>query len=135
MNDNITMTLVSEAARANHVHKLFGIGFPLRVEPTVFNMARLLAADYNGGVWQFYALSNGGFFMAPDEQGHTISCENGFEGRLSAEAFGITVCLYAYSHLSFGGDALAEVCAEHYHLLREFALGHPEVGAITAACD
>lgn len=114
MNHNITMTLVPNAARTGHVHRLFGIAFPLRVEPTVFNTARLLAEGYNGGVWQFYALSNGGFFMAPGGQGYEVSCENGFEGALSGEAFGITVCLYAYSHLSFGGDALAEVCTDHY---------------------
>lgn len=64
-----------------------------------------------------------------------VSCENGFEGELSAEAFGIVCCLYAYSHLSFGDGAFAETCAEHYHLLREWMLEHAETGVILQAID
>jgi hypothetical protein len=86
--------------------------------------------------WQFHALSNGGFYMAPDgERGFEVSCENGFEGTLSADALGITACLYAFSHVSFGEGAFAETCAEQYHLLREYTMDHPEVGAILAAID
>jgi hypothetical protein len=64
-------------------------------------------------------------------------CGNGYEGELSADAFGIACCLYAYSHLSFAGpDALAEECARQYHLLREWMLsGHAEARAILAATD
>ena len=85
---------------------LFGtVEFPFRVEPTVFNIAGQLSADYSGGLWEFYALSNGGFYMAPQtDEPFDVRCENGFEGRLSACALGITVCLYAFSGLSFGGD-------------------------------
>jgi hypothetical protein len=55
---------------------------------------------------------------------------------LSADALGITACLYAYSHLSFNRrDGLAELCAEQFHLLREYALDHPEAGGIMAAID
>ena len=65
-----------------------------------------------------------------------VSCENGFEGRLSADALGIAVCLYAYSHLSFSDkNGFDEVCAEHYHLLREFALDHDESRGIFSAID
>jgi hypothetical protein len=74
--------------------------------------------------------------MAPDvDRGFEVSCENGFEGTLSADALGITACLYSYSHLSFGEGTFAEVCAEQYHLLRECAMDHPEVGAILSAID
>ena len=55
---------------------------------------------------------------------------------LSADALGITVCLYAYSNLSFSGpDAFADVCFDHYHWLREYMLEHPEVGEILGATD
>jgi len=115
---------------------LFGLHFPLRLEPTIFNMAGMLAENYNGGFWQFYALPGGAFYMAPDvDHGYEISCENGFEGTMSADAFGVTACLYAYSHLSFGEGTFAEVCADQYHRLREHALDHPEADAILAACD
>jgi hypothetical protein len=30
---------------------------------------------------------------------------------------------------------LAELCARHFHLLREYALDHPEAGSIMAAID
>jgi len=43
--------------------------------------------------------------------------------------------LYAYSNLSFGTGAFAESCAEHYHWLREFAIGHVEVRSILRAID
>ena len=132
----ITRRTLAEGERADFVHALFGLNFPLRLEPTIFSMAGRLAEDYNGGFWQFHALGNGGFYMAPDvDRGHQVTCANGFEGTLSSDALGITACLYAYSQLSFGEGAFAEVCGEQYHLLREFALDHPEAGAILAAID
>lgn len=127
---------LADGERADFVHAVFGLNFPLRLEPTVFSVADHLAEDYSGGYWQFYALGNGGFYMAPDvDHGYEVSCANGFEGTLSSDALGITACLYAYSQLSFGEGRFAEVCAEQYHLLREHALDHPEAGAILAAID
>ena len=84
----------------------------------------------------FYEIGRGGFYMAPDvDHGFDVVCENGFNGTMSADALGITACLYSYSHLSFGEGAFAETCAEQYHLLRAFAMDHVEAGAILAACD
>ena len=132
----ITRRTLADGERADFVHALFGLAFPLKLEPTIFAMAGMLAEDYNGGFWQFHALSNGGFYMAPDvDRGFEVSCENGFEGTLSADALGVTACLYAFSHLSFGEGAFAEACAEQYHLLREYAMDHPEAGVILAAID
>jgi hypothetical protein len=95
-----------------------------------------MAEDYRGGYWDFYTLSNGGFYMAPssDDRFH-VTCDNQFEGDLSADALGITSCLYAYSHLSFSGGSFARECARHYHLLREYMLEHREVRKILAATD
>lgn len=133
---NITRQLIAEDQRVNHTAALFGLGFPLKLEPFVFFMADTVFEDYDGGYWHFYALSNGGFFMAPSaDAGFKVSCENGFQGTLSAEAFGIVCCLYAYSHLSFGDGAFAQTCAEHYHLLREYVFNHPEEGQIWRAID
>lgn len=135
-NPTVSSFVVPDKDRVNFVHKLFGHHFPLRLEPAVFSIAGELAADYNGGLWTFVGLSNGGFYMAPESAlTFDVSCENGFAGTLSAEALGITVCLYAYSRQSFGGDAFAGVCADHFHLLRGFALDHAEVAVIFAAID
>ena len=95
-----------------------------------------MADTYDGGYWDFYTLSNGGFYMAPAEDRiYHVSCDNMFEGDLSADALGITACLYAYSHLSFSDGRFARVCACHYHLLREYMMEHPEVSAILGATD
>ena len=46
--------------------------------------------------------------MAPHvDTAFTVCCENGFEGKLSPDAFGITVCLFAYSQPSFGAGAFS----------------------------
>jgi Antirestriction protein len=39
----------------------------LTVERTVYDVLNELAPDYCGGYWHFYALSNGGFYMAPEQ--------------------------------------------------------------------
>jgi len=119
--DFITYTVVPETERMNVVDQLFGVRYVTLFEPTVFNMAGMLAADYGGAYWEFFSLSNSGFFAAP--RGDTIydvSCPNGFNGKLSANALGLTATMYAYSHLSFGGDAFADLCATQYHLAREY---------------
>src|ERR1035437_7421370 len=37
-----------------------------------------------------------------------------YEGKLSADALGLTVCLYAFSNLSFGEGDFAALCGQHY---------------------
>lgn len=129
--------LLGEQQRGAHRAKLFGIEFPLYIEPLVFDTAGDLSTDYSGGFWQFYALSNGGFYMAPCSGAplHVV-CDNGYVGELSADAFGVTACLYVYSQLSFTAKGeFAQTCAEHYHQLREYMFEHAEVKAILAAID
>ncbi len=132
----IVSTQVDNDRRIIHTAALFGSHFPLLFEPTVYGFAGNIASEYSGGYWEFYSLSNRGFYMAPvpDSLFH-VSCENGFEGDLSADALGITSCLYAYSHLSFGDGEFAETCAEQYHLLREYMFEHAEVRGILGAID
>jgi hypothetical protein len=104
----ITNAIVPETDRMNIVDRLFGLGYVLKLEPTVFSIAEALADEYTGGYWEFHDLSNGCFYMAPrSETEFLVSCENGFKGKLSPDAFGITVCLYAFSELSFRDDRLA----------------------------
>ena len=132
----ITNTIVPESDRMAIVDRLFGIAYLLKLEPAVFSIAEALSGNYTGGYWRFHDLSNGGFYMAPNfDTEFTLGCENGFEGKMSPDAFGITVCLYAYSELSFAGDRLAQVFAEHHHLLREYASQHPEAKLIHRAID
>lgn len=133
----ITATLVPEALRIAIPAQQFKQHFPFKIEPTIYNIARMLCPGYQGAYWDFYTLSNNGFFMVPDiDESVSIICQNGYEGRISKEAFGIIVCLYAYSHLSFVKvSALAAMSSEHFHALREFALQHAEAAAILEAVD
>ena len=132
----ITRQLVAEDQRTHVTAELFGVYFPLQLEPFIFSMASRLSEDYGGGYWLFHRLEHGGFYMAPDSDGKfQVVSENGWEGFMSADAFGITVCLYAYSNLSFGSGQFAETCGDQYHLLREYMMDHAEAGPILAATD
>ena len=72
--------------------------------------------------------------MAPEGDRFPVEVEgNGYEGVMSADAFGMVCCLLAFSNLSFEvGD---EILARHYHLLREFSLEHQEAPEISGAID
>jgi len=107
----------------------------LNVEHAVYSFMRQLSSEYTGGYWSYLELSNGGFYMAPTrEKPFNVSVDtNGFEGQMSADAAGITACLFALSHLSF--QIQHESIATHFHHLRDFALDHAEASAILAAID
>ena len=142
MDQSIQRFIVPEHQRMATVNRTFGLAWPLYIEPLIFHLADTLAADYNGGLWTFYTLTapedGTGFYMAPDiDADFDVMClGNQWEGRLSADALGITCCLTAYSNLSFSKNtALASLMAQHYHRLREYMFEHPEVQAILGATD
>jgi hypothetical protein len=137
-DNRVTAMLIPGCRRSAYVDRLFGAAFPFTIEPRMFTTAESLSHSYRGGCWEMYALSNGGFYMAPETDRTFLVCAaNGFEGEMSADAFGITVCLYVFSLSSFDRrrPRLAGTCAEHFHLLREFAIEHPEAAAIFRATD
>ena len=133
----ISRQQVSDKNRIQHTAALFGIHYPLNIEPAVYSITSNIASEYRGAYWEFYSLSNGGFYMAPcSDEAYQVSCDNGFEGALSSDALGITACLYAYSHLSFPANPnFADICSNHYQWLRAFMLEHVEASAILAAID
>lgn len=128
---------LSSIERISFPAALFGVHFPLLVEPFVYAVTEEMSREYKGGYWEFYRVSNGGFYMSPDSASYfPIECRNGYEGVLSADALGITACLYAYSHLSFLDNlSLAETCAEQYYLLRDYMLEQSEAEGILGAID
>ena len=133
----ITKKQVTEQKRTSHTAKLFGLHFPMRLEPAVYGLTENMSEDYSGAYWDFWELSNGGFYMSPSSQNKfRVSCMNDYAGEMSADALGITACLYAYSNLSFGTESqFTDTCAQHYHWLREYALDHDEAGEIFRAVD
>ena len=131
-----TRLLVPEHRRMSTTAALFGNAFTFQIEPTVYCWADRLSPGYHGGYWLFYTVGHA-FYMAPEsDTGFGVMSPNGFERHLSSEAFGIVVCLFAYSSLSFNSrPGFASMCGEQFHRLREVALEHSEVGAILAATD
>jgi hypothetical protein len=126
--------LVLEDARIGTLPTHFGARM-MTVEHTVYHFMREFVTEYRGAFWEFYELSNGGFYMAPSCDPVKFSVHtNGFAGTLSADAAGITVCLFAFSHLSFQQPS-QNVFSDHFYALREFALDHKEAGLIFAAID
>lgn len=131
--DKVEAWSVPEHARIGTLPRHFGKHM-LTVEGRIYDLLSQFCASYDGGIWRFYELSNGGFYMSPPEDSYGLIVDgNGFRGRLSSDATGITVCLFAFSHLSF--EYRTDIFTQHYHWLLEYAKDHPEAGLIFAAID
>lgn len=136
----IAATQVTDEKRIGFWPQHFGsIPQWILLEPTVFAWMDRFCADYHGGIWQSYTLSNGGAFMAPeadadsDEKWALFNPMNCNGAEMSPEAAGIAVCLIAYSHHACRTECDAMVT--HYHCLREYALQHPECCEIMRIID
>jgi hypothetical protein len=68
-NTPVTCRLVPEAERMDFVDKLFGINVRCAGANRV-RVRRSLADEYHGGYWQFFELSNDGFYMALQVRHH-----------------------------------------------------------------
>lgn len=131
----VTARRVEDSERLMTLPRHFGKRL-LVLEGTVYDFMRRFAPDYRGGFWDFIELSNGGFYIALEHEGtFRFSVDtNGYDGELSADAAGITVCLFAYSHLSFRYPD-DDLFGDYFHRLREFAIQHAEASEIFAAID
>jgi len=137
MDTTIKRTLIDTPDRSSFTADLFGAAFPLQIEPFIFHITSSQAQSYSGSYWDFFKLSNGGFYMALDaDERYQVSCPNQYQAEISGDALGIVSSLCAYSHLSFSGDLpFAKTCARHFHLLRDYAGEHLEAQAIFGAID
>jgi hypothetical protein len=132
--DAVIARQIDDSRRLGTLGRYFGMR-ALAFENAVYDFMRSFVPEYQGGFWHFYELDNGGFYMAPEAGPFWFEVEtNGYQGTLSADAAGITVCLFAYSHLSFRVTEDA-VLSEHFYRLRAFAGSHPETRQIFAAID
>lgn len=106
-------------------------------EPRIFARMDRLCADYQGGIWRFSTLSNGGGFMAPesdhDEKWTLFNSMNGNGAELTSEAAGMVACMMAYNHHACRTEC--DAMTEHYYRLRDYALNHPECSAIMHLID
>ena len=134
----ITASVVPDELRIGFWPQHFGsIPQWITLEPRIFAWMDRLCADYHGGIWRFSTLSNGGAFMAPesehDEKWTLFNSMNGNGAELTSEAAGMVACLMAYNHHACRTEC--DAMTEHYYLLRDYALNHPECSAIMYLID
>lgn len=96
-----------------------------------------IEAHYDGGEWDFFELSNGGMFLAPNsrEEYRITVPGNYFDDLLTAEAAGIVVTYFTLGQLSALPILFSERCAAYYHKLTDYACEHAEYNKIRAAID
>ncbi|MGM9489624.1 antirestriction protein [Ideonella sp. YS5] len=126
--------------RLGFLPRSFGPRHYRQGEAAVFSWMGNLCPEYSGGFWQFYELSNGGFYLALDTSQRTttdlpmtlLRAPNGFEGAVSFDAAGIVATMYAINGLIWQG---AEHLDEAFYQLRDFAVEHRESRQILCAVD
>lgn len=134
----ITASVVPDELRIGFWPQHFGsIPQWITLEPRIFAWMDRLCADYHGGIWRFSTLSNGGAFMAleseHDKTWALFNSMNGNGAELTSEAAGMVACLMAYNHHACRTEC--DAMTEHYYLLRDYALNHPECSAIMHLID
>ncbi|WP_244136272.1 antirestriction protein [Burkholderia sp. BCC0405] len=140
---DISARLVGTSQRSRFLLDLFGTRLSIVGESRTFGCARRLSVDYTGGYWNFYRLSNGGGYLAPEvppASGTFNVCipSNGYEGAVSADAFGIIVTSYVLNGLAFDVAQRRISCdalADRYHALVAYAKLHDERVEILRAID
>ena len=106
----------------------------------LFALAARYSPDYNGGFWDYFELSNGGFYasLAIDKSSLRVeNPDNHFEGEMSPDAFSIGVNLCALSHLTFDqypSSLVDDICRD-YDRLREYMFVHEEVKKLVRFTD
>jgi hypothetical protein len=130
----ITSSVVPDELRLNVLPRYLGRHF-LQGEALVYDWAGRLCHTYDGGFWNFFTLSNGGFYMAPANLGrvHVRWHLNGYNDSMGADAFGIVVTLFALCHLA--EKTRDDAIINRYHELRTFATQHVEAANILRVID
>lgn len=133
----ITSTLVTdENERINFLPNLLGDVYYIG-ESLVYGWMKKLCSSYDGGYWNFYKLSNGSFFLALDEEKEYLFAWNYEEVKLSAEAAGMVVTLFALGQLTAMGEGKEgnDKLIDHYYGLLRFMSAHPEFSAMYKIID
>jgi hypothetical protein len=135
----IIATLVPDEHRLDFLPRHLGTPLCIKVEGLIFWTLDKASPDYAGGFWEFYDLTNGGFYIAPQTKNwfRMRWDDNGFEGNMSAPAAGIAVTLMALGTMSFAESSQHHVqrLSRKFHLLRDFAMEHAEANGIIGFVD
>ena len=133
-NVTVRAMRVPDSKRLNTLPRHFGRQLMMG-EALVYQSLQSVCKTYPGGLWDFFELTNGGFYMRPHMEGPLhIQCEvNGFSGQMSCDAAGIMACLMAFNVLAW--HTREAHFAEMFYQLRDFAAQHAEAASIFAAVD
>lgn len=134
----ISNNRVSEVKRTGFLPTYFGAQLMILGESAVYNTMRAIAPAYTGGLWEFYELSNGGFYMGIEDESFEVSVQsNGYNGTMSGDAAGIVATIFALDALisRFYETLDVDHLVEHKYQLIDFAKTHAEAEQILAAID
>jgi len=122
----VTATLIScDELRLEFLPTFFGVRYMMAGERHAYAAMGRLSSEYNGGHWNFYTLSNGGFYMAPRIK--EIKLDE--FGTVSGNAAGVAATMFAINRLlcdGVQGVALEKELSENYYRLRDFISELPE---------
>jgi len=138
--ENTIPQIVAEVVPGNLRLRTLPRRFPnlyLVFESLVYTHMDNFAEGYrdSGGYWEFYELSNGGFYMSlkSDRIFNVEISSNYFKGQLSADAASIVANLFALCHMANAHEQ--EYLTELYYELKDYAGLHPESMQILSAID
>ncbi|MFI0416191.1 MAG: antirestriction protein [Candidatus Thiodiazotropha sp.] len=130
----ITKTLIRDTERLKFLPDNIGSSF-LKFEMLVYGFMENFCDQYQGGYWNFYALSNNGLFMSLESEKccHIVNPVNYFDDTMTAEAASIGVNIFALNALveSRQSDRLITL----YYALRDYAAEHGEAEKIFQFID
>lgn len=130
---SITPTAVDPVKRESFLPTYFKEKFLLG-ETLIYSFMDKLFEEYSGGYWDFFTLSNGGFYMAPTGYEEiTCNADNGFCGEMSGDAAGIVATLYTLNVIA--NKTEQDHFIEMYHRLIDYISFHEESGKIYAVID
>ncbi len=138
---SIQATKVEGQGRLDFFLKHFGKQYFCTAESLLYGHMTKLCEAYNGGLWEFFTLSNGGIYMSPKgyDEGMEIAVEgNGFDDKFTQDAAGITATLFMMGQLLWMNqedEAMVESVTNLYYKLRDFAKEHAEAELILSAID
>jgi hypothetical protein len=137
--ERVSATLVPIEQRMDFLPFFFGPRLMIQGENAVYGWLSSVSSNYKGGYWNYYTLSNGGFYMAPriGDKMHLIIPGNWYDGKMSADAAGIVATLFGLNILMhrLPDSDERDMLIDHYYRLRNFASSHPEADFIACAID
>jgi hypothetical protein len=127
-------TIEGDEERNGFLFKKLGVA-SFKYEKLMFQLAERFSPDYQGGFWTFVELEKGGFYAYPygDKEFRVSVDTNGYEGTMSAKAFGIGVSIFAQNWMMSESDAAKSL--KNYRELLRRAILHEESREIARMID